>query len=425
MKHIRIGLFGFGCVGQGLYETLNTSRNFAGEITRICVKNRNKTRTLPQALFTYDKEDILNDANVDIIVELIDDTQAALEIVTTALKKGKSVVTANKKMVAENLEYLVQLQQETGRAVLYEGAVCGSIPIIRTLEEYFGHEPLEEVKGIFNGSTNYILTRIFEDKLDYAKALNGAQEQGFAETDPSLDVKGFDPKFKLSILLTHAFGIHVAPENIVNLGIDRLKPADLEFARERNLGIKLIAHAERVDDQVFAYVLPRFVHKEHNLSTIQNEFNAVTLQGGFCDDQLFIGKGAGSLPTGAAVLSDISALSYDYRYEYKKHYNLGELSYTNDKLIDVYVSFDSPEDVVLDDFEEITDYFFCFDRCFVAGQIKLEKLLADGWQRNSRLSLIQLPEQGFTLNPPVSKDALGAELNDLKIGQKIREKISV
>ena len=425
MKHIKIGLFGFGCVGQGLYETLNTSRNFAGEITRICVKNRNKARALPASLFTYEKEDILNDDQIDIIVELIDDTKAALEIVTTALKNGKSVVTANKKMVAENLEYLVALQQETGRAVLYEGAVCGSIPIIRTLEEYFGHEPLEEIKGIFNGSTNYILTRIFEDKLEYQSALQGAQEKGFAETDPSLDVKGFDPKFKLSILLTHAFGIHVAPERIVNLGINRLKAADLDFARERGLSVKLIAHAERVDDQVFAYVLPRFVGKDHNLSTIGNEFNAVTLKGDFCDDQLFIGKGAGSLPTGAAVLSDISALSYDYRYEYKKHYNLGKLSYTNDRLIDVYVSFDSPEDVVLDDFEHISDNFFCFDRCFVAGKIRLNKLLTDAWQQNEKISLIQLPEQGLGLDTEVSKDHLSIELNDLKIGQKIREKISV
>jgi len=425
MKHINIGLFGFGCVGQGLYQTLNTSKNFAGEISRICVKNRNKERALAPELFTFEPSEILDDPQIDIIVELIDDANAALEIVTAALRKGKSVVTANKKMVAENLEYLVALQQETGKAVLYEGAVCGSIPIIRTLEEYFGHEPLREVKGIFNGSTNYILTRIFEDKTDYQKALKSAQEKGFAETDPRLDVQGFDPKFKLSILLTHSFGIHVAPSQIVNLGIDRLKPADLEYARDRNLTIKLIAHAERIEDKVFAYVLPRFVEKEHNLAEVRNEFNAVTLNGDFCDDQLFIGKGAGSLPTGAAVLSDISALSYDYRYEYKKHYNQGRLSFDNEKLIQVYVSFDSPNDVVLDDFEQVADKFFCFDRCFVAGSIRLSKLHHDRWQHNEHISLIQLPSQGFNPSEEFSLAGLNTELKELKIGQKIREKISI
>lgn len=425
MKHIKIGLFGFGCVGQGLYETLNTSKNFAGEISRICVKNKNKDRALPASLFTYDKEEILNDPTIDIIVELIDDANAALDIVTTALKNGKSVVTANKKMVAEHLEYLVQLQKETGRAVLYEGAVCGSIPIIRTLEEYFGHEPLKEVRGIFNGSTNYILTKIFEERLDYTKALNQAQEQGFAETDPTLDVQGFDPKYKLSILLTHAFGIHVAPGEIVNLGINRLKSADLEFARDRGLKIKLLAHAERIDNKVYAYVLPQFVNSSNNLTSVQNEFNAVTLNGEFCDDQLFIGKGAGSLPTGAAVLSDISALSYDYQYEYKKHHNLGHLHFSNDRLVDVYVSFDGPNDLALEDFESISANYFCFDRCYVKGKISLQKLLKPEWQTNDKISLIQLSEGDFDISKTLSITSLEAEIKELKKGQKIREKISL
>ncbi|NVK86446.1 MAG: homoserine dehydrogenase, partial [Cytophagia bacterium] len=226
MKNINIGLFGFGCVGQGLYETLNNSKNFAGQITKICIKNPEKKRKLASDLFTTSRDEVINNPSIDIVVELIDDAEAALAIVVDSLKAGKSVVTANKKMVAENLEYLVELQQQTGKAVLYEGAVCGSIPIIRTLEEYFGHEPLNEIKGIFNGSTNYILTKIFEDRQDYPKVLKEAQELGFAESDPTLDVQGYDPKFKLSILLTHAFGIHVPPAEITNLGIDRLKKSD-------------------------------------------------------------------------------------------------------------------------------------------------------------------------------------------------------
>ncbi|MFT6883532.1 MAG: homoserine dehydrogenase, partial [Marinoscillum sp.] len=186
MKNIKIGLFGFGCVGQGLYETLNNSKNFSGEIKKICIKNPDKARRLDPKLFTTQAASLLNDPEIDVIVELIDDADAALEIVTKALKNGKSVVTANKKMVAEHLSELVNLQASTGQALLYEGAVCGSIPIIRTLEEYFGHEPLNEVKGIFNGSTNYILTKVFEENLSYEAALLQAQALGFAEADPTL-----------------------------------------------------------------------------------------------------------------------------------------------------------------------------------------------------------------------------------------------
>ncbi len=425
MKNIKIGLFGFGCVGQGLYETLNSSKNFAGEISRICIKNPNKARKLPAKLFTDKKKDILFDESIDVIVELIDDADAALDIVTTALKNNKSVVTANKKMVAENLEYLVELQEQTGKAVLYEGAVCGSIPIIRTLEEYFGHEPLNQIKGIFNGSTNYILTKIFDENLNYKKALTQAQELGFAETDPTLDVKGFDAKYKLSILLTHAFGIHVPPTQIVNLGIDDLKVADLEYAREKGLKIKLIAQAQRIEDKVYAFVTPQFIKPDNNLHSINNEFNAVTLNGEFCDDQLFIGKGAGSLPTGAAVLSDISALSYEYKYEYKKHYNLGKLPFSNESLLKVYVSFDSPKEIDLSDFESIQHKYFSFDHSYVIGNICINKLLNKKWLSNSNNNIILCDNGTEGTLGNLCVDSLNAEIDELKKGQELLQKISV
>jgi homoserine dehydrogenase len=424
MKAIKIGLFGFGCVGQGLYQTINNSKNFEGEIVKICVKDRNKKRSLSDDLFTYDKEELLEDSSIDVIVELIDNAEAALEIVTTALKNGKSVVTANKKMVAENLEYLIDLQKKTKKAILYEGAVCGSIPIIRTLEEYFGHEPINAIQGIFNGSTNYILTKIFQDKMDYQQALEQAKVKGFAESDPTLDVKGFDPKFKLSILLTHAFGINVAPDKITNIGIDHIKPNDLEFAKKHGYKIKLIAQAIRKKDEVFASVLPQFVKSGHNLSNVNNEFNAVTLNGEFCDDQLFIGKGAGSLPTGAAVLSDISALSYDYKYEYKKHYNQGKVHFSNENEVTVYVSFQKPEDIDLNEFEQVSDKYFCFDRSYVIGKIKLSKLLRSKWVYNSKISVIQF-NASDEFSDELDLKTLETEILELQKGQKLREKISV
>ncbi|OEK05944.1 homoserine dehydrogenase [Roseivirga misakiensis] len=425
MKKINIGLFGFGCVGQGLYETLNNSKNFAGEIKKICIKNAEKSRSLPRRLFTIDKEEIIRDPEIDVIVELIDDANAALEIVTSSLKNGKSVVTANKKMVAENLEFLVKLQNETGKAILYEGAVCGSIPIIRTLEEYFGHEPLDEVKGIFNGSTNYILTKVFNENLDYDEALRQAQSLGFAESDPTLDVKGFDAKYKLSILLTHAFGIYVKPESIVNLGIDHLKNTDLEYAREKGFKVKLIAQARRIDDKVFAFVAPQFIGHNDSLSSIDNEFNAVSLTGDFCDEQLFIGKGAGSLPTGAAVLSDISALSYDYKYEYKKFYNLGQLPFSNESLLKVYVSFNSPQEIDLSDFESIHDKYFSFDHSYVVGNICISRLLEKKWLNNPNNNVVLCENSRQLQLGNLCVASLNTEIEDLKKGQVLLEKITV
>ena len=425
MKNINIGLFGFGCVGQGLYETLNNSKNFAGEIVKICIKNPEKKRRLASELFTTQRDQVIHDPNIDIVVELIDDADAALAIVTDSLRAGKSVVTANKKMVAENLEYLVQLQQETGKAILYEGAVCGSIPIIRTLEEYFGHEPLNEIKGIFNGSTNYILTKIFEERLDFPTALKDAQALGFAESDPTLDIQGFDPKFKLSILLTHAFGIHVPPSQITNLGIDRIKASDLEYARFNGYTIKLVAQAKRIGEQVFGFVIPQFVDPTHNLANIRNEFNAVTINGEFCDDQLFIGKGAGSLPTGAAVLSDISALSYDYKYEYKKHYNLGKLPFSNQSPVQVYVSYTSPEEVDLLEFENIQEKYFSFDHCYVIGNICLGKLQKAHWRNNKNINLVLTTEDSQKGLGNLCINDLKEEISELRKGQKIRERITV
>ncbi|WP_422008300.1 homoserine dehydrogenase [Roseivirga pacifica] len=424
MQAIKIGLFGYGCVGQGLYETINNSKNFEGEIKKICIKNPNKARSLSADLFTTDKNEILNDESIDVIVELIDDAEAAFDIVTTALKNGKSVVTANKKMVAENLKYLVKLQEETGRAVLYEGAVCASIPIIRTLEEYFGHEPINEIKGIFNGSTNYILTQIFSKNTNYKAALADAQKLGFAESDPTLDVKGYDAKFKLSILLTHAFGINVPPAQIINLGIDHLKPADLEYARENELEVKLIARAKRIGDKVYGFVAPQFTKADNRLQEVRNEFNAVSLTGEFCDEQLFIGKGAGSLPTGAAVLSDISALSYDYKYEYKKHFNQATLKFSSDSLVQVYASFDNPDTIDLNDFESIHEKYFSFDHSYVIGNVCINKLKDEKWLNNKNLNVV-LCENGVedTLGKLCVED-LKAEVSELKKGHDLLVKIS-
>lgn len=373
-KHLKLGLFGFGCVGQGLHHVLDETPGIKAEIKRICVKNKNKSRSLDEALFTYDKDVILNDPDIDVVVELIDDANAAYEIVKAALQKGKAVVTANKKMLAEHLEEIYQLQIKHGKAVLYEGSVCGSIPIIRNLEEYYDNDLLTGIDGIFNGSTNYILTKVFEENKSYADALAKAQELGFAESDPSLDVKGLDAKYKLVIAIAHTFGVFVKPDDVINIGIDRITDLDLKFARENNYGIKLVARAFKKDGRVFGFVAPQFVESTHPLYAVRNEYNAVQVESAFAEKQLFVGKGAGSYPTGSAVLSDVSALTYDYQYEYKKLNQPHDVKFSNNLSVDVYVSFDLGTSITIKDFEHFQSGYAANGKQYMVGRAKLTKL---------------------------------------------------
>lgn len=335
---LNIGLFGFGCVGQGLYNVLKNSTGIKADIVKICVKDPKKDRLLDKTLFTFDKNEILDNPEINLVVELINDASEAFAIVKSALLSGKNVVTANKKMIAENFHALVDLQEKTGNFVLYEASACGSIPIIRTLEEYYDNETLNSVSGIFNGTTNFILTKIFNEGLDYQTALDKAQELGFAEIDPTLDVDGFDAKFKLQIVAGHSYGIFSTPNQVLNLGIRHIRQQDFERARKLNAKIKLIAHAGKVnEEEVAMYVLPQLIQDDHLLFNVEHEYNGVIVEASFSDKQLFIGKGAGGNPTGSAVLSDISAGSYEYKYEYKKT-SQRQYKFTNQVKIDVVFS---------------------------------------------------------------------------------------
>jgi homoserine dehydrogenase len=380
-SHLKIGLFGFGCVGQGLYDILNHNDYLTAEVVKICIKHPQKPRSLSKEFFTTQKQDILQNPEINLVVELIDNAEEAFEIVAEALKNGKNVVTANKKMLAEHLPELVAIQQEYGTSLLYEASACGSIPIIRTLEEYYNNELLFSVKGIFNGSSNYILTKVIQENQTYENALLKAQELGFAETDPTLDVGGFDPKYKLCILALHAYGIFAKPEEVFNYGIQSLSEQDLKFAKEKGYKIKLIAQSQKIqENQVALLVMPQFVDASHPLYHTENEFNGVIVEAAFSQRQTFIGKGAGGHPTGSAVLSDISALLYGYRYEYKKLHNATrKVSNTSKVLLEVYVRYQTQEDFELFDFEEITEKyngnFNGENSNYVIGKISLENLL--------------------------------------------------
>ena len=392
-KQLTIGLFGFGVVGEGLYKVLKQTPSLNASIKRVCIKNPKKKREAPAELFTTDRDAILNDPSINVIVEVINESGPAFEIVSTALKNGKSVVSASKKMIAEHLPELLQLQQDTGESFLYEAAACASIPVIRNLEEYYDNDLLHSIKAIVNGSTNFILTKMFEDKLDFQDALLLAQQLGFAESDPSLDVEGYDAANKWTFLLTHAYGIIEETRNLVFNGIQNIQAGDAVVAREKHYDIKLVAQAKKLETgKIAAFVLPQFIKQDDHLAFVKNEYNGVVIESGFSDKQFFYGKGAGSFPTASAVLSDLSALRYQYKYEYKKLYHHKPHELTQEFFVRVYLSFDDWKYIPRDKFEWIEEWHAETDRKYLIGVLHFREISQNTWWKENNTSLVLTPE---------------------------------
>lgn len=374
-EKLRIGLFGYGCVGQGLHDVLNSSKGFKADIVRICVKDHNKKRRIPMSNFTFDKNDILNDSSINLVVELIDDADEAFNIVSTAMKSGKNVVTANKMMVAKHFRELVEMQSKYKVSLLYEASAGASIPIIRNLEEYYDNELLYSLRGILNGTTNYILTRMYNDGIPYEEALKGAQEKGFAESDPTLDVEGWDAKYKLCIITGHAYGLFLDPGQVFHYGINTISKFDIRYAKEKGFKIKLVPFVGKTNENtITSFVLPRFISSDKYLFNVDNEYNGVITEAAFADKQFFSGKGAGGHATGSAVLSDISANSYGYRYEYKKFQQGTVSNYTRNHKLEVYLRYNSDEDKNMFEFEEVSEFFSGRSYKYVIGVVNLERL---------------------------------------------------
>jgi homoserine dehydrogenase len=388
-KKLTIGLFGFGVVGEGLYKVLQQTESLNASIKKVCIKHPGKTRNAPDALFTTDKDVLLYDDEINVIVEVIDDAEAAFEIVSIALNNGKAVVSASKKMIAEHLPEILKLQQDTGLPFLCESAACASIPVIRNLEEYYDNDLLHSIKAIVNGSTNFILTKMFEEKLDFQSALLLAKQLGFAESNPKLDVEGYDAVNKWTILLNHAYGIVEHPNNILFTGIQNIQLSDALVAKEKCLDIKLIAQAKKLKNgKVAAFVLPQFVTLGDPMSFVKNEYNGVVIESGFADKQFFYGKGAGSFPTASAVLSDISALRYNYKYEYKKLYHHKPHELTNEYYVKVYLSFDDWKYVPREKFEWIEEWHADAERKYLIGVLPIQELINNTWWKENQTSLI-------------------------------------
>lgn len=395
-KTLNIGLFGYGVVGSAVYEVLNHTPSLQASISKICIKNPDKTRNIDEAFFTVDKWQLIDNEEINVIVEMTDDAVAAIEIVRESLMRGKAVITANKKMVAEHLAELVELQRKYNVPLLYESACCASIPVIRNLEEYYDNDLLHGVEGIINGSTNFILTKLFEEKLAYPDALAEAQRLGFAESDPSLDVEGHDALNKLCLLLAHAYGILAHPSSLLCHGIHRLNPIDSEVAAAQGAQIKLVARAmKQANGQIAAFVLPQFVKPPHLLHNVRNEYNGVVLTSALADEQFFYGKGAGGFPTASAILADLSALRYDYRYEYKKMLLQEPSVLCEDVKLNVYVSFQDWQMLPVDAFEEIHEYYSGRKFHYRKGVVSMRKLLSSDWWKKQGVSLV-LMESGIS-----------------------------
>ena len=325
--------------------------------------------------FTFEKNDILNDPSINLVVELIDDADEAFNIVTTAMKNGKNVVTANKVMVAKHFKELVELQGKYKVSLLYEASAGASIPIIRNLEEYYDNELLYSLRGILNGTTNYILTRMHNNGTSYSAALKEAQEKGFAESDPTLDVEGWDAKFKLCIITGHAYGLFLEPGQVFHYGISSISEFDIQYAKEKGFKIKLVPYVGKTSENtITSFVLPRFISADKYLYNVDNEYNGVIAEAAFADKQFFCGKGAGGHATGSAVLSDISANSYGYRYEYKKYQQGTVSNYTRNTKLEIYLRYRDEKDKELFGFEEVSESFSGRVYKYVIGVVNLERL---------------------------------------------------
>ena len=307
MKKIKIGMLGLGTVGSGVYKTLKRFDNV--EISKISVKNKNKPRNiegLDESSLITDPYEIINDPTIDIFVEVIGGVNPAWEYISEALKKGKHIVTANKELLAKKGKELFELAEKCNRVVLYEAAIAGGIPLIMPLKTIMAGNKISNIQAILNGTTNYILTKMNADGASYEDVLKEAQELGYAETDPTGDVEGYDAAYKITTLATIAFGKRIDINNVYREGISHVKAQDMTAARELGYKIKLIALGRLNEKgQADVRVHPMLVPNHSTLAHIDYVTNAVGMSGFPIGDIVLSGPGAGEFPTASSVIGDI------------------------------------------------------------------------------------------------------------------------
>ncbi|NFE73274.1 homoserine dehydrogenase [Clostridium botulinum] len=317
MKKVRIALLGLGNVGRGVCMILNSNKEeimkrsgYEVEIAKILVRDVSKARgvEVSEELITTDFDEILNDDSIKIVLEIMGGIDPAKEYMIKCMNAGKHIVTANKMLIATHGDELFENADSNGVMFKYEASVAGGIPIINGIDESLTANKIKELYGIINGTTNYILTKMECDGFGFDEALKEAQEKGYAEADPTSDIDGYDAQYKLAILSSLAFGTKVDVDNVYREGITNIKPIDMEYAKEFKMVIKLLAIVKEVNGKLELRVHPTMIPKKHPLANVYDSFNAVFVKGNAVGDLMFYGRGAGDLPTGSAVVSDVISI---------------------------------------------------------------------------------------------------------------------
>lgn len=322
-QNIHAALLGIGTVGMGVYKLLERRKKelpykIGGELSirRILVKNLSKKREgIPEDILTDDFQGILSDPEIQIVIELMGGIEPARTYILEALRAGKHVVTANKDLMAKHGRELMEEAERHGCDLQFEAAVAGGIPIIRPLKECLAGNEITEVMGIVNGTTNYILTKMTEEGMDFDDALKKAQELGFAEADPTADIEGLDAGRKMAILASIAFHSRVTFDDVDVKGITKITAKDIQYAREFGYTLKLLGVARNTDNEMEVGVFPMMIPSTHPLAGVKDAFNAVFVHGDAVDDAMFQGKGAGEFPTASAVVGDLIAVARNMQYD--------------------------------------------------------------------------------------------------------------
>lgn len=312
-KKIKVGLLGAGTVGGGVYKLFERQKNEMAdktganlEIARILVHNMNKTREgIDSSLLTDRWEDILSNGEIEIVIEVMGGIEPARTMILEALRAGKNVVSANKDLIAQYGEELLETAKEHKVDFYFEAAVAGGIPIIHPLKQCLAGNEITEVMGIVNGTTNYILTKMFEEGMDFKAALDKATELGYAEADPTADIEGLDAGRKVAIMASIAFHSRVVFDDVYTEGITKITARDIKYAKEFDSVIKLLGVARNTKDGIETAVYPMLLNKDHPLSSVRDSFNAVFVHGDAVDDVMFYGRGAGEYPTASAIMGDV------------------------------------------------------------------------------------------------------------------------
>lgn len=309
----KIALLGMGTVGGGVYEIIERQKEempfkigAALEVVKVLVRNKAKyADRIPAEKLTDVWEDVIGDDSIDIVVEVMGGIEPARTYIKAALEKGKHVVTANKDLMAMHGHELLELAGEHHCDLLFEAAVAGGIPIIRPLKQCLAGNNITEIMGIINGTTNFILTKMKEDGMDFGEALQLATDLGYAEADPTADIEGYDAGRKLAIMASIAFHTSVTFDDVFTEGITKITAKDMRYAKEMGCSIKFLGIAKNTETGIEVKVHPTMIPENHPLAAVNDSFNAVFVHGDAVDDAMFYGRGAGALPTGSAVVGDI------------------------------------------------------------------------------------------------------------------------